>query len=727
MALGFFRRHQKMVIVIMVILMVAFLLGGSQLLSCSRDRAEEGLVLGTTTTPAEGEISSGDVAEAGRQLQLLSSGTIQRQLIVPIQAFFEVEANPSTGQPELGGMREQAPLTWALLVAEARAAGLEATDYEVEQMLLSIQASLGQKELNPTLVAIANNANMQPMPSEEDIRQTLADYLIVEKNYLRNVPLLPVEETDPVGAPVSDFQARKFFRDRSERIKLAFVSVPASKYLPDVPAPTDDQIREMFEAHKDQPPEVYTGPDDFGFGYRQPPKVAAQGLIIDRQTLQQAVRPSSDDIENYIAANPGQFRKTVEPEEGAEEDGEPRLVEMTTAEKTQLASERLQRDQVAQTVANLQDTITRQLLTEFEGPGEKAYPYVMKQLKSPASGIMDKTLSVKIVRKPLAEALEMLSEAAGVQVVFPVGKHGEVNIDENVLVDLPAADGGTLAAALGQLSEKFEIGPFQYFQCRQVPNSIFPVSETIDLFPIVLASTGLVDAEAFKNHDVFGQAFLVRANPNPQKRNQPEQIPLVRVAFSVRELTGRQGREDQSLQVGVEGPVAWHGGDPMGPMIWRVVEARTAQTPEQLTDQLKQRVADDWKLKQAFQMAQSQLKESVNNPAAMRSLADSMGLAVHESEMLTRRMVPLLDEHLLLPNEAEAQLELFYNKAFSLAPDNVNTNFPRMGKQVAVIPLPAIASVVLAQRIDYEPAVEEQMNLAAIKTGLRFQLSRDAI
>ncbi len=691
MALGFFRRHQKLVIIIMVVLMVSFLIGSQSLTSLSRSRAEKGMVLGSTSRPADGELTSKNTADARGDLLILRAAPLR----MPLELLFDAD----------GKLRDKAPRTWALLLKEARADGIEVSDLEVEALAQQIKNALpglGDQELDALYTVLAARSGARDV-TKKHVTDALANYLLVEKNYIRNIPSLPVPEA----------QARRFYRDLNEQIQLELVKVPASEYLDQVDPPTEEQKQELFEAHKDQPPGIYTGPEDFGFGYRQPAKVDVHALLIRPDVFQAAVRASSEEIADYIQKNPEQF---VEPGEGP--DDEP--VEMDAEQQQQRAKTRVRGRKARRASEELVAHIRSKLLDADKDKATDAYARVIDQLRIEDVPVLQREINEPIVRQSVSNAIDKLSEAAEVEIVFPVGKHGKVNIDPEVLVDLPAADGGTLEEALTQLAEKLEIGPFTYYRCSTIERAIFPVSDEINLFPVEMVASGLSSPEQLDKHEILGQVVI------PVGRGETR--PLAARAFSVPEARGQQADENQpdALRVGVEGDPAF-ALNPYRLVIWRVVRAEPSHSPKTMTEEIEKQVTADWRTKQAFGIAADQLGQRVTSPEGMKNLAEAMELETVETRSFSRlsvvgeerpQIVPTLVFALDLPYSARAQWQIFFDKAFSLRPDDINGTWPRRGKRVVVIPLPAAKSVVLARRIDYRPALEQGFDAGQVRQDL---------
>ena len=127
MAFAFFRRRQKLVVIIMAVLMISFLVGfqGFQLIF-SRNPAKR--VLGSTTV---GEIKVGDVNAARADVDMLAELGLGRPnpMTGPTphdQAFAMLQANEGNVVP-----------VYALLLQEAAHSGAAVLDQEIDSFFAS--------------------------------------------------------------------------------------------------------------------------------------------------------------------------------------------------------------------------------------------------------------------------------------------------------------------------------------------------------------------------------------------------------------------------------------------------------------------------------------------------------------------------------------------------------------------------------------------------------------
>ena len=280
MALGFFRKWQKSIIVIMVVLMMSFLVGGAGMkILCapgSRDYPR-----GKTKY---GSVSQGDASRADNDMRNLAM-------------FLRLDRR-SMEFIQLRGNNEDAPVAYALLLQEARAAGREVGEAEVDAYLESIGLKVGQAEYRKLIGRVDRRKSGTTEPA---LRGALARWLMVLRSY----------QAYQVSSPPSEARLRKLFRDLNEKLTLRIVKVPADKYAADVLAPTGQQITQHFGNYRAARPDVYRRADSFGFGYAQPARVAVAYMLVNNDVIARVTRPGDRAVRDYFREHSGEFTKDV--------------------------------------------------------------------------------------------------------------------------------------------------------------------------------------------------------------------------------------------------------------------------------------------------------------------------------------------------------------------------------------------------------------------------------
>ncbi|MFP4053449.1 MAG: hypothetical protein ACLFV7_06250 [Phycisphaerae bacterium] len=279
MALGFFRKRQKMVIIIMVLLMIAFLIPTS-LRSCAGDRDRGDLAIGTTSA---GEISYNERQQARFELGLLSSPPLQL-------ARYAYSRHPIARQvgmafAMLSDERNNPDLAYAMLKHEAEEAGIGVSDGEVDYFL----GFLGVKgESYDNFIAEIRQGSGY---SEDKTRQIVANWLKVYKNYVATLPPLTPSEAE----------LRQFHRNMEEQVKIQAVLMDANDYLNQVAPPSKEEIQAHFNKYRMAQQGAYTTRDSFGFGYMKSREFIVDYLFADADMLERVVKPSDEQIERYYS------------------------------------------------------------------------------------------------------------------------------------------------------------------------------------------------------------------------------------------------------------------------------------------------------------------------------------------------------------------------------------------------------------------------------------------
>ncbi|HUU59146.1 MAG TPA: hypothetical protein VMZ50_06355, partial [Phycisphaerae bacterium] len=171
MAFGFFRRRQKMVVIIMAVLMISFLIGfqGFQMIFHTNP---EDIVLATTSL---GELKNGDLRRADSDVQVLRQfvglGNPQRMLLAPWPTDAEFMILVDQDRPEL---------TLALLEQAAEASHITITQGNVDEFFARIGCPVGGESYE----AILSSFKSRAMGTEANLRATVARWLKVYQAYL---------------------------------------------------------------------------------------------------------------------------------------------------------------------------------------------------------------------------------------------------------------------------------------------------------------------------------------------------------------------------------------------------------------------------------------------------------------------------------------------------------------------------------------------------------------
>jgi len=688
MALGFFRRRQKMVIIIMVALMVSFLVGfqGFSMLLES-DPAKEDVA-----RTRFGEMTRGEFWSAQADLDILSSmGMVSNPWQFP--EFYLLRMRNG----------EQAREAYALLLQEARHVGVLAGEGDVDAFF----ARLGYTGENYNSLISTLRASQAAWP-ESRIRQAVRDYVLIGKAF----------SEFRVNCPPSERQAAVAFRDFKEEIKVRFVRLKAADYLKEVPDPNDKKLQEHFNLYRTRFPDQTRNINDMGFGYRQPARAQVQYLFIRGDAIRRISMPSFSQVHDYFKTRADEFTKKVPataPAGGSatQPSTQPmREVPMTFAEAKERIVEKLRAEVAAgrmdELARFLEDSRLRELAKTVDPNGlyAAARDSLLQNAEKPLATMLR---GVKIDDLPLDEAVARLAEAAKLQAIcYPWGTHGSDTLLPTVKVSLQA-DGITLGEALEKVSQQAkwppaERGKLRWATCEGFGGVLFSVGDAsggVDFFPVQVAQTDLMTIDELGKDPVLGYAS---ANPAGG-------MGLPKIVFSAKGLSTEPGEKPQ-IEVGKAGPRMYILGDKPGRLLWRLVEALPARSPMGMDEApgLRQKVVDELKLTEAF-------KKAVEDGQKLKKGGEDVGLdlisGARKMELTTTGFFPRQTVEMQLPNVPEfglgtPELRAYaITQAFTLVPDKPNP--PPGGKPaIAVAPMPIEAEVLVMERVGYRPVVRPE-------------------
>lgn len=806
MAFGFFRRRQKMVVIIMAVLMVTFLIGfqGFQMIF---SRTPSDRVVGHV---GDEEITMGALDSALRKMERL-------RLDVHLGAI------PMAPQHEAFNMvRRNGPvnmrLAYCLLLHEAVEAGIEVSQEEINGFLVSIGLV---DEFYANRIAEIREKGM----TEDQFRGLIAGWLTIYKVYAASAV-----QTAPSLA-----ETRRLCRDLAEQINLRVVRVSAEDLLKDVPGDVSDkEIQGRYRQYASKLPGRVASTESFDFGYLEPHRVRVGYLLIDTESIARAARPSDADIEDYWIKHEDEFTKevpaapkgaaskpatrpttkptsapTTRPTSAPTTRPAMKTVKMSLSEATTEIIEILGLDVVRKRLESMNDSVedVRAALAKGgETGGMEAYREIRKQMTQSADRVLRKKLTTRFVAKPLDEAVAVLAKDAGLEgICYPWGEQGTYSLDPKVKVSLDASSGMTLAVALDRITaqafaqpegeapgapsgdkdakdtgeedkDKSKAGEdkgeakkppavptLRWALCKGLGRMLFCHGGEVDMFPIKVGQTGLLNQVELSRHAVLRGATTARRGG----------APLAVLAFMAKEF-GATGRSIAS-EVGKDGKKVYVG---RSPVIWRLLQAVKAHPPAPLGADpaiypagLRDLVARDVRLSKAFDLAAARARqiEAKAKTDGLEAVAKAEKLETSETGLFSRkRMIPLqamiakmitqdlrrfriegvdvpglepyvypwnhvaavnlprrnlvaqmpalqaFESQLPIPGYLNIMLgaystnmhgEQFMREAFRLMPDDLETRGAGKVPKVAVFLLPARMEVYVMERMDHVPLV----------------------
>jgi hypothetical protein len=706
MALQFFRRRQKMVIIIMAILMVSFLIGGYGL-SHIVQRGQGGQAWGTTRF---GKLTTADLVNADSDLTIL--GVLNQHV-----DDLDLGAVAANG--------DNAPLAYALLRKEAERSPLIVTSDDVDTYLQ--QRGWTSTRLQSLLEQL--RTRMSGL-TERHLRQAVMGWVKVQTLFYRSVFAAACPAR--FGAACSEQQLRHLYRDLAERIDLRVAVFRAEDYLKDVSEPNAEEIQAQFETYRAQQAGVPGKDNPFAFGYVQPNRARLRYLLIRQDVVQRVARPSEEEVRAYYIRNRDRYLKNVPAAEGTTRPtSAPAMEVMSFSEAKPRIVQQLSDAAVNGAMDDLVAQVTLfmdQYATEAHGTIGDAYDYALWRMTVPADAVLARELTNLDLRgEPLESAVSTLADKAGlVAIAFPWGHLGSLTLDPNVKVTLKA-EHMTLGEALDSLCAQVKWPPLKWAMLRPLPGELFALAQRdgVDFFPIRIHDTPPMDEQQMRLDEVLGYSQTIAGQP------------LTHVVFTAEPFlpTGR----GTGMKLGDDGTRMVVLGPHPGRLLWRLVGVDPAHTPERLQDVpgLAEQVAEDLRTKVAFQRATEaaqRLEEHARDTglasAAKRAGIETIqtGLFARKTEVAMRQqyealaritgrkvslaalavqepfLYPLTQvEGLELPTEQEKQT--FMDGAFALAPANVEPPYPTSPPEVGLVSLPALREVLVMQRIGYEPPV----------------------
>ncbi len=710
MAFGFFRRNQKMVMIIMVILMVTFLISFQGIEPFFRSSGGKSVV----GASRYGNITSNDLMTARNDLRMLSN---VRGLAVDrkFRAYLSQEAKPTDPFMVFGELADSADpaLTFACLLQEANNRNIKISDQEVDAAL----DQMGYAVSGPAYKELIAGLKADKAGNEGLFRQAVRNWLAVYQGALTAV----------ADIPPSDAELRMIYRDITERIKLDVAAISADDLAKTIElSPTDQQIEEQFRTYANVPP----GPKalgDMGFGYRLPNRAAVAYIYASRAVLARVAEPTEAQLLQYWRSHQDEM---VEVEEAAaskpttasapvgnDSSDQPttvrrRLGDLSKAQ-AQKAIIKLQSDQA---VASRMD----ELFSAIEGleqelaasSGDTLYKDIVERMTIPADQALKTPLKTQIVNASLSDALAVMAkdlQDAGVSVrliCFPMGKHGNVTIDPSVKVNLDIAGKKmTLADALKQLTADLGLKIDGWATCQKMEDVLFPLpgdQEQYDFFPITARRTALLSATELADDPLLGHSF---SSPTGDRGSLSEFI-------SQCELFNPSGKGSK-MKIGQKGPLMYVMADHAGRLIWRLTDARLSEQPTEMTPAIREQVVKDLKIQAAWNQAAEQAKQlqAAAKDGNLAKAAEAAKLKVQEVE-LTRKIYireydmffPSMIPSLGIPRQFSQN---FIDAAFRLAPANVEPTTQGYGSsEASILQMPAMHEVMLMQRTGFTPSVE---------------------
>ena len=335
--LKYFRKYNKWILAVGgALLMVVFLIPQA-LFTPSAGDFPVGEINGE-------EVSNADVQGAAAEIQALQS--------IPV----------------LGSAVPADPLHWLLTVHEARRLGLSASSAEVQVVLETLGvderflARLRQQTRIPQVLveqavrhwimvqqyqSLVLGEAFTPLPIRLRAIATAQQYA-QQGNILAATGLIrSVSGSQRLSEPL----VQHFVADQLATVAGEAVLVDHSRFLDQVPPPSEERLVELFERYRDTLPGES---EPYGFGYRRPARVQIEWLTIPAEEVRRQVQVEPAEVDEFFEQNRDRFSPP----------GQPAPARLTTDMYRQVRD--LLREQKAQELARQIAEAARSLMLEHE-------------------------------------------------------------------------------------------------------------------------------------------------------------------------------------------------------------------------------------------------------------------------------------------------------------------------------------------------------------------------
>jgi hypothetical protein len=331
---------------------------------------------------------------------------------------------------------------------------------------------------------------------------------------------------------------------------------------------------------------------------------------------------------------------------------------------------------------------------------KKAMAAAYGELVKPANEMLNRNIPVIYIdRVPLAEALNQIARMAQPRlkaISFPYGlESGSIKIDPGVKVSLNAQN-ITVGHALEQLIKENRLGlNAGWVQFSQVDNVLFSAA----LMPVESGDTGMITLDELSEDKFLSSCFSMEARAT---------LPMM--AARVKELDNKSG-----FTVGMLGPVVRSiNPEKAGEIFWTVAKVEPAHAPAELTADLEKKIGDDIRTAEALDLA-TKVADEIKTPAQLDEYARKNNITPVVTDAFSLMTVSRSQygqggfEQVRVPNMNFCSPDVdkfFIEKAFeTLAPKDLAKPYEQASNNLMHLALPCENSVIVAQRVDFQPAL----------------------
>ena len=687
MAFRFFRRRQKMVIVIMVVLMIAFLVGPR--LSSMFTGSRAGEVVGRFPDGQKLKVRDFQLAHSDLQMFEFMVQSLPQGPILPELIFLSTNGGDS-------------PFAYGVLIAEAQEAGIRPTEEDVDSFL----AGRGVSDAGyRSVVSALRNRDIPEKQFRAAVRRLMMVSLFFERWQI---------ECPPSGPRV-----KHLAMELAENVNVAIVPIRAEAFLDQLDREySPDEIQAQFDLYDDVLPRTFASQESYGFGYRLPDRVRIEYMLIRPDRVGAAVQADLQEALAYFSRHESDHDlfETLGIEPPASEPDAPAELKFSDVRDAIL---RMLTDQkVADKCKAVARTmnLASERIADSNPTGENVYDVALRQTMLSADSVLQRPLTdVRFDDAPLSEVLTALAERVDLAAIgFPYGTIDDETVSPETPVSL-TEDDTTLGDVLDRICEKLDYPTASWVRCDAFADGggvLFAVAP-ISSLPILTGETELIGRDELIEHPVLGEASTLGVGA----RQLPDEA-FLREYFTSSEAAGNVSSEPQ--------PTMAVGGAEGGVLLWRIVEAKASEAPAELTDEIARRVVDDLKMIDAMALATEAANELLADAAegSLQGAADSAGYEVVETGPFSRKLwnqqmglalapVPGMSFKSLGTRDAIVDVAFAMGRR-SLLPAEAGT----VVALPEVVALPADRTVCLVGLIEYKPVeIQAYMRAQQIAMG----------
>jgi len=524
-----FRKNNKKVMAVVVIVIMFGFIGGSTLMQLSKRR------IGSIARFAEKtKITERDLMLARHELDILrilrAEALLRAQdlhgIFLGELLFSDQRASPALinslrqsirtnryriSEKQINDLyRRQVPsgIYWLLLQNEAQQAGIRVSNQQVGELLGKAIPQLFEGQTYSQLIGAI--IRQQRIP-EDQLLSTLGKLLAV----------LQYSYTVCSSEGITTRQIMQAAGAEEERVNVEVVKIDSTVFAKQQDQPDEKEILEHFNKYKKFSPGTVSDENPYGFGYKLPDRVQLEYIAVKLDEVQTIVkRPTQDEIGDYYSRNKEMLFTEQVPSDPNDPNSPQIKKTKSYAEVAISISQQLFKDKVNSTAQNiLQEART---ITEagLEGIDIESAEVTSEQIKKKAG-------NYKTTTEQLSGKYKINVYTGRTGLLSPI----DMQVDEKMATLFLQGYGqnpvrlGKVVFAVDELAAS-ELGPFDVPKPRMYEN-IGPVKDMISRFRSgsggIMAILRVIDAKKASEPESIDQTFSTSSltlDPNEQKAGE---------------------------------------------------------------------------------------------------------------------------------------------------------------------------------------------------------------